>query len=149
MRKKRCYGWRRKQRGLRVVKPVADPLPASCHGHSFRLVGHQFAGRLSTMTLCPPSASPKKATVHNDVALGPRVKSGLDMQPELRRRAGHYEILGETYATFEFFQQGWNPYTRFLDVDKVDLILRRSQAGIPCYREVQVKFGKLFRVGPA
>ena len=71
------------------------------------------------------------------------------MKAEVRRRAGHYEILGETLAKFEFFQQGWNPYRRFLDVDKVDLILRRSQAGIPCYREVQVKFGKLFKVGPA
>jgi hypothetical protein len=71
------------------------------------------------------------------------------MKAEVRRRAGHYEILGETLAKFEFFLQGWNPYSRFLDVDKVDLILRRSQAGIPCYREVQVKFGNLFRVGPA
>ena len=29
------------------------------------------------------------------------------------------------------------------------LILRRSQGGSPLYREVQVKFGKLYRVGPA
>ncbi len=69
------------------------------------------------------------------------------MDPELRRRAGHYEILGETYAKFEFFQHGWNPYSRFLDVDKVDLILRRTKNGVPLYREVQVKFGKLYRVG--
>lgn len=71
------------------------------------------------------------------------------MEPELRRRAGHYEVLGETYAKFEFFQKGWNPYSRFLDVDKVDLILRRSGKGAPIYREVQVKFGKLYRVGQA
>ena len=58
--------------------------------------------------------------------------------PELRRKAGHYEILGETYAKFEFFQKGWNPYSRFLDVDKVDLILRRRVNGLPDYREVQV-----------
>ncbi len=31
----------------------------------------------------------------------------------MRSRAGHYEILGETYAKFEFFEKGWNPYTRF------------------------------------
>lgn len=65
-----------------------------------------------------------------------------------RRRAGHYEILGETYAKFEFFEQGWNPYARFLDVDKVDFILRRREAkeiNRPVYREVQVKYGKLFR----
>ena len=71
------------------------------------------------------------------------------MEPKLRRKAGHYEILGETYAKFEFFQKGWNPYSRFLDVDKVDLILRRTKGGSPVYREVQVKFGKLYRVGAA
>jgi hypothetical protein len=71
------------------------------------------------------------------------------MEPEFRRKAGHYEVLGETYAKFEFFQKGWNPYSRFLDVDKVDLILRRSTGEKPTYREVQVKFGKLYRVGSA
>ncbi len=72
------------------------------------------------------------------------------VEPTLRRRAGHYEILGETYAKFEFFQHGWNPYSRFLDVDKVDLVLRRRTVdGATLYREVQVKFGKLYRVGPA
>lgn len=49
---------------------------------------------------------------------------------EVRRKAGHYEILGETYAKFEFFENGWNSYSRFLDVDKVDLILRRK-----CFRQ--------------
>jgi len=71
------------------------------------------------------------------------------MEAEDRRKAGHYEILGETDAKFEFFQKGWNPYSRFLDVDKVDFILRRKVGGRPEYREVQVKFGKLYRVGPA
>jgi len=69
---------------------------------------------------------------------------------DARSRAGHYEILGETYAKFEFFENGWNPYSRFLDVDKVDLILRkRTQTGQRIYREVQVKYGKLYPVGPA
>jgi len=69
---------------------------------------------------------------------------------DIRRRAGHQEILGETYAKFEFFEHGWNPYSRFLDVDKVDLILRRSTArGQKIYREVQVKFGKLYPVKSA
>ncbi len=67
----------------------------------------------------------------------------------MRSRAGHYEILGETYAKFEFFEKGWNPYSRFLDVDKVDLILRRRIEGQIVYREIQVKFGKLYPVGPA
>jgi hypothetical protein len=69
-----------------------------------------------------------------------------------RSQAGHPEILGETYAKFEFFENGWNPYSRFLDVDKVDLILRsrrRSKTGQRIYREIQVKFGKLYPVGSA
>jgi len=66
-----------------------------------------------------------------------------------QQRAGHYEILGETYAKFEFFENGWNPYSRFLDVDKVDFILRRVVKGKPVYREVQVKYGKLHEVGTA
>ena len=61
-----------------------------------------------------------------------------------RRAAGHYEVLGETYAKFEFFENGWNPYSRFLDVDKVDLILRKKNSQAPSYREIQVKFGKLY-----
>lgn len=64
-----------------------------------------------------------------------------------KRRAGHYEILGETLAKFEFFQNGWNPYARYLDVDKVDLIVRRVLAGVPQYREIQVKYGKLHDCG--
>jgi hypothetical protein len=77
-----------------------------------------------------------------------------ELEPEqlavdMRSRAGHYEILGETYAKFEFFEKGWNPYSRFLDVDKVDLILRRRIGGQIVYREIQVKFGKLYPVGPA
>ncbi len=70
------------------------------------------------------------------------------LSAEDRRRAGHYEVLGETYAKFEFFENGWNPYTRFLDVDKVDMILRRRHKNRPIYREVQVKYGKLFLLKP-
>jgi hypothetical protein len=63
---------------------------------------------------------------------------------EMRRKAGHQEILGETLAKFEFFQHGWHPYTRFLDIEKIDLILRRRRDGKAEYREIQVKFGKLY-----
>lgn len=62
-----------------------------------------------------------------------------------RLKAGHYEALGETLAKFEFFQHGWHPYSRFLDVDKIDLILRRRRNTTVYYREVQVKFGKLYK----
>jgi hypothetical protein len=64
----------------------------------------------------------------------------------LKNKAGHLEILGETVAKFEFFEQGWNPYSRFLDVDKVDFLLRRVIDGRKVYREVQVKYGKLYDV---
>jgi hypothetical protein len=69
----------------------------------------------------------------------------LPPSPAVRRQAGHQEILGETLAKFEFFQHGWHPYTRFLDVDKIDLILRRRRDTRVEYREIQVKFGKLYR----
>jgi hypothetical protein len=68
---------------------------------------------------------------------------------EQKLRAGHYEVQGETLAKFEFFEAGWNPYQRYLDVDKVDFILRRQGDTAPKYREVQVKFGTLFEVGIA
>jgi hypothetical protein len=71
--------------------------------------------------------------------------SGEMSTAEMRRKAGHQEILGETLAKFEFFQHGWHPYTRFLDVDKIDLILRRRRGSTVEYREVQVKFGKLYQ----
>lgn len=62
---------------------------------------------------------------------------------EMRQKAGHQEILGETLAKFEFFQHRWHPYSRFLDIEKVDLVLRRRLPEGVVYREVQVKFGKL------
>jgi hypothetical protein len=68
---------------------------------------------------------------------------------EEKLKAGHYEILGETLAKFEFFEAGWNPYERYLDVDKVDLILRCRESDQITYREVQVKYGKLYDVGAA
>src|SRR5262245_3472368 len=74
-------------------------------------------------------------------------ESTAALSADIRHGAGHYEVLGETYAKFEFFENGWNPYTRFLDVDKVDLILRRRHQNRPVYREVQMKYGKLYQVG--
>lgn len=64
-----------------------------------------------------------------------------------KSRPGHYEIIGETYAKVEFYEHGWNPYDRFLDVDKVDLILRKWKNNRKVYREIQVKYGTLFQVG--
>jgi hypothetical protein len=67
-------------------------------------------------------------------------------EKETKQKAGHQEILGETLAKFEFFKNGWHPYTRFLDVDKVDLILRRRRGDRVEYRDVQVKYGKLYTI---
>lgn len=66
---------------------------------------------------------------------------------QVAERSGHLEIIGETAAKLLLFQQGWNPYSRFLDVDKVDLILRRNRKNAPEYREIQVKYRRLFGAG--
>src|SRR3989339_1274818 len=63
-------------------------------------------------------------------------------------QAGHYEIQGETIAKFEFFDNGFNPYSRYLDVDKVDLLLRKRDNQKIQYIEVQVKYGRLYQCGP-
>lgn len=64
--------------------------------------------------------------------------------PLVEAKSGHLEIIGETAAKLLLFQQGWNPYSRFLDVDKVDLILRRNRKNITEYREIQVKYRRLY-----
>lgn len=68
----------------------------------------------------------------------------IQHSPVVEARSGHLEIIGETAAKLLLFQQGWNPYSRFLDVDKVDLILRRNRSGAPEYREIQVKYRRLW-----
>ena len=62
----------------------------------------------------------------------------------IEQKPGHLEVIGETAAKLLLFQKGWNPYSRFLDVDKVDLILRRSQKNKTEYREIQIKYRRLF-----
>tara|TARA_B110000093_G_scaffold167258_1_gene193282 strand:- start:722 stop:1294 length:573 start_codon:yes stop_codon:yes gene_type:complete len=73
------------------------------------------------------------------------MKSNLSVKHRLK--AGHYEVIGETLAKYEFFEAGWNPYERFLDVDKTDFILRKRTDEKIVYREIQVKYGKLYDVG--
>jgi len=69
------------------------------------------------------------------------------MSEKKKTKPGHIEIIGETIAKFELFEQGWNPYSRFLDIDKIDLILRKRTDEIISYREIQVKYGKLHECG--
>ena len=62
----------------------------------------------------------------------------------IEERSSHLEIIGETAAKLLLFQHGWNPYSRFLDTDKVDLILRRNRKNATEYREIQVKYRRLW-----
>jgi hypothetical protein len=89
-------------------------------------------GMSDTAEILDEAAS--KLALHDDVL----------SEKEKKQKAGHYEVLGETLAKFEFFQNGWDPYTHFLDVDKVDLALRRRRGNLVEYRDVQVKYGKLY-----
>lgn len=61
-----------------------------------------------------------------------------------KAKAGHQEIQGETIAKFELFDNGWNPYSRYLDEDKVDIILRKRKRPEIIYKEIQVKYGRLY-----
>lgn len=64
-----------------------------------------------------------------------------------RQKAGHQEIQWETIAKFEFFDHWYNPYSRYLDIDKVDLLLRKrdDETLEVKYIEVQVKYWKLYK----
>ncbi len=45
---------------------------------------------------------------------GRTVSEPEPLAADMRSRAGHYEVLGETYAKFEFFEKGWNPYGKHI-----------------------------------
>jgi len=68
---------------------------------------------------------------------------------EKKRRPGSLGIIGETAAKLLFHEKGWNPFTHFIDEDKVDLILRRSRGNKPEYREIQVKYRRLYDNRPS
>jgi hypothetical protein len=86
------------------------------------------------------------AEIRDEAACGLALQDDVLSDQMKKQKAGHPEILGETLAKFEFFQNGWHPYTRFLDVDKVDLVLRRRRGNLVDYRDVQVKYGKLYEI---
>ena len=66
------------------------------------------------------------------------IKTNTNLKP------GHYEIHGETIAKFELFDAGFNPYSRYLDIDKIDLIVRFIDNNNVQYREIQVKYGRTY-----
>lgn len=62
------------------------------------------------------------------------------------KKAGHQEILGETIAKLEFFKHGWNPYSRFLDHESIDFVVRKRTQHSILYADVQVKKVTLYSV---
>ena len=62
-------------------------------------------------------------------------------------KRGNEGVHGKTIAKFEFAEAGWNPYSHYYDQSKVDLILRREVGARVQYRDVQVKFGRLYNCG--
>jgi len=54
----------------------------------------------------------------------------MGREGERKLRAGHHEVLGKTLAKVEFLQHGGHSYGRFIDIGKIDLILRRQGNGV-------------------
>ena len=59
-------------------------------------------------------------------------------------KSGHKEIIGETIAKLKLFYEGYNVYSRFLDIDAVDFIVRHRKGRIITYKEIQMKYSKYY-----
>ena len=60
---------------------------------------------------------------------------------------GHKEVIGETIAKLVLHKEGFNPYSRFLDTESIDLIVRHDKGEhkeTPTYNEIQVKYSKKY-----
>ena len=60
-------------------------------------------------------------------------------------KAGHKEIIGETIAKLVLHRHGFNPYSRFLDKEAIDLIVRNDKGGKVTYNEIQIKYSKKYK----
>ena len=58
--------------------------------------------------------------------------------------SAHKEVIGETIAKLVLFKNGFNVYSRFLDVDAVDMIVRNKKNNRLTYNEIQIKYSKYF-----
>lgn len=58
--------------------------------------------------------------------------------------SGHKEVIGETIAKLKLFYEGFNVYSRFLDVDAVDFIIRERKKKKVFYKEIQMKYSKYY-----
>ena len=59
-------------------------------------------------------------------------------------KAGHKEVIGETIAKLVLFRNKFNVYSRFLDVDAVDMIVRNKKNDKITYNEIQIKYSKYY-----
>lgn len=61
-------------------------------------------------------------------------------------KPGHKEIIGETIAKLVLFNKGYNSYSRFLDIDAIDFIIRikKENSEIVNYDEIQLKYSKYY-----
>ena len=60
-------------------------------------------------------------------------------------KSGHKEVIGETIAKLVLFKKGYNVYSRFLDIDSVDMIIRiKKDSGLVNYDEIQLKYSKYY-----
>lgn len=62
----------------------------------------------------------------------------------LTMKTGHKEVIGETIAKLVLFKNGYNVYSRFLDVDAIDMIIRNTKNNKVSYNEIQIKYSKYY-----
>lgn len=62
-------------------------------------------------------------------------------------KTGHKEIISETIAKIRFFKEGINAYSRFLDTQRIDFIVRVDKPGGKVdYKEIQVKYCRAYKI---
>jgi hypothetical protein len=61
---------------------------------------------------------------------------------ERQIKSGHREIIGETIAKLKLFDEGFNVYSRFLDIEGIDFIVRRRKGKKIRYIEIQMKYSR-------
>lgn len=65
----------------------------------------------------------------------------------VKTKSGDRGIVGETIAKLKLWQNGYNVYSRFLDVDVIDMVVRCKEDEKVYYKEIQVKWSNLFKKG--
>jgi hypothetical protein len=60
-------------------------------------------------------------------------------------KAGHKEVIGETIAKLVLYRNGFNPYSRFLDTEAIDILVRNDKNNNTTYNEIQIKYSKKYQ----